>query len=546
MSDQIPEETLVDKLAKWILMHKITRTASNDLLKILRESGHIELPKCTRTILQTPRNVLSQEKCGGNYIYLGICRGLKRILAHNTNQLNSNTIRLSVNVDGVPLYKSSNVQTWPILCKINDFPPFIVAVFVGNSKPSDPHSFLHDFLTEYRHLSENGFEHDGHVFNVRLLAFICDAPARQFLKGIKSHNGYNACERCLENGIYEISKVVFLDINCDLRDDISFQREVYMGTHQISKSPLPEFGIKCITEFPLDYMHLVCLGVMKRMLLTWTEGPRHTKLSPSQIKHVSKDLESFRGKFPSDFARQPRGLGHVRRWKATEFRQFLLYTGFLVLKNVLPPGKYNHFLCFSLAMNVLLQEDDQIRKEFLNYAKNLLRHFVSASKEIYGRTFSVYNVHSLIHLHEDSVNFNCSLDDISCFPFENHLQTVKRYVRKTQNPLAQIVKRVTELENLALSSATHKHYLTKISTNDKDSWFMMKSGSFCQVKEINSDGTYICAIINPHHFQNVYNQPCESKKFNIVYVKNVNWKKNVLIKKCFYRKLYVYLSKKVL
>jgi len=61
---------------------------------------------------------------------------------------------LIVNVDGVPLYKSSSVQAWPILCMFDKVSPFIVAVFVGNSKPSNL-DFLHDFLAEFANLSVN-------------------------------------------------------------------------------------------------------------------------------------------------------------------------------------------------------------------------------------------------------------------------------------------------------------------------------------------------------------------------------------------------------
>ena len=67
-------------------------------------------------------------------------------------------------------------------------------------------------------------------------------------------------------------------------------------------------------------MHLICLGVMKRMLLFLKEGPRICRISAAQIS--------------SDFARQPRGLHEVKRWKATEFRQFVFYTGMIALKNV--------------------------------------------------------------------------------------------------------------------------------------------------------------------------------------------------------------------
>ena len=50
-------ENISRSLVEWILRNKITRTASNELLSILRENGFEDvLPKCTRTLLQTPCN----------------------------------------------------------------------------------------------------------------------------------------------------------------------------------------------------------------------------------------------------------------------------------------------------------------------------------------------------------------------------------------------------------------------------------------------------------------------------------------------------------
>ena len=514
---------MVNELAKWILAFKISRSASNKLLQILRQNGHGDLPKCTRTILQTPRCVASEKKCGGDYIYLGIARGITRTLNANAqHNFENDTISLVVNVDGVPLYKSSSVQAWPLLCMFGKTSPFIVAVFVGNSKPSNLGDFLHDFIVEYEMLSENGFEHDGHIFHLKLLAFVCDAPARQFLKGIKAHNGYHGCERCVVEGTYESSRMLFQDLHCDLRDGESFKNGMYMGTHQKDNTPLCDVGINCIKQFPLDYMHLVCLGVMKRLLLSWKEGPRQLKLSPTQLRQISAKLEELKGKMPSEFARQPRGLENLKRWKATEYRQFLLYTGCVVLKDVLSPQAYKHFICFSLAIGVMLEENAQIRNEFLDYAKDLLKYFVSKCADFYGSTFTVYNVHSLIHLWEDSQNFNTSLDDFSSFPFENYLQVVKKFVRKSENPLAQIVKRIGELENLAMSGTTQKTSTTKISKMHKDSWFLLQSGDFAQIKEINGDGSCVCDVISKRHHKSLFFEPCDSRQFNIIYVRNIH------------------------
>ena len=44
-----------------------------------------------------------------------------------------------------------------------------------------------------------------------------------------------------------------------------------------------------------------------------------------------------------------------------------------------------------------------------------------------GKNFLVYNVHNLIHLHQDVEYFGETLDAYSCFPFENHLQVLKRF-----------------------------------------------------------------------------------------------------------------------
>ena len=129
---------------------------------------------------------------------------------------------------------------------------------------------------------------DNNVFLINLHAFVCDAPARQFLKCVKSHAGYFARERCTVEGSYELERVVFDDIESPLGDDESFEQALYLDTHQIRRTILIDNGIKCVTQFPLDYKHLVCLGVIKRLLLFWKEGPRQYRLSAAQLAVVSE------------------------------------------------------------------------------------------------------------------------------------------------------------------------------------------------------------------------------------------------------------------
>lgn len=61
-------------------------------------------------------------------------------------------------------------------------------------------------------------------------------------------------------------------------------------------------------------------------------------------------------------------------------------------------------------------------------------------------SFLSYNVHNLIHLADVATKFG-SLDTISCFPFENHLGTIKNLIRKPNEPLALVIRRKKEIDN---------------------------------------------------------------------------------------------------
>lgn len=50
-------------------------------------------------------------------------------------------------------------------------------------------------------------------------------------------------------------------------------------------------GIDLVHTFPLDYMHLVCLGVVRKLILLWLhKGPIHTRLPGLTVKKLSASL----------------------------------------------------------------------------------------------------------------------------------------------------------------------------------------------------------------------------------------------------------------
>ena len=241
---------------------------------------------------------------------------------------------------------------------------------------------------------------------------------------------------------------------------------------------------------------------------------------------------------PSEFVGQPRSLKDLDRWKATEFCQFLLYTGPVVLRSVLSEDSYKHFLALSISISIMLQSDTELRMQYIIYARSLITQFVYNCKYIYGNTFTVYNVHNLLHLPDDCLNFNSSLNTISCFPYENFLQHVKKAVKSSSNPIAQIVKRQTEWEN-SFGFLSKKLLSTKISSVRKDSCFLLQNKNIAFVKEILSGDSFLCDVVKVRHLEDVYNTPIRSSYLNIVllpYRNNVKLKSKILYKSHFIRK----------
>jgi len=501
---------LIPDISVWAIQNNISHLALNGLMQILRANVNPNLPADARTVLNTPKYIQVSNKCGGEYLYFGIESAISKQL----NQIHDENVLLTINVDGLPVFKSSGLQIWPILATINEeTDPVIIALFCGSNKPDSIDDFLEDFLAEYQVLIVNGIKTETGIKPFKIKCFTCDAPARQLLKNVKGHTGYNSCERCTVKGEMVNRTMTFRDTSSPLRTDFDFNSFSYPNhQHRLSVLAVNEF--KCVSNFVLDYMHLVCLGVVKRMLYRLKEGPRVCKLSQMQIDLISTKLKSLRNQLPSELARQPRSLSEVKRWKATEFKQFLLYTGMSVPNT----------LSLSVAISVMLsyRSDDQEYSTLLDFAKDLLKWFVDASSDIYGNSFVSYNVHSLIHLHQDVENFQCGLQEISTFPFENFMQRIKRMIRKNHQGLSQVARRMKEMEisNITFLSKNIKTRIRPISNAvDRDSWFMLKNKKICKVVRLKNDKNDIKAQLYCfNRSKPFFSEPLNSKLLNICFL----------------------------
>lgn len=436
--DDLNDESLQVELASWANEFLVKHNAVDSLLALLKKNGHQNLPSSARTLLGTTRSISVQVKSGMDYIYLPLAAELlKHFKRHPPNMVDRiDSLEISLNVDGLPLFKSSNKTLWPDLCAIVNVKPvvvFPVALAYGNSKPKDL-EFLEDVIRDLGDILENGLQDGNRVLSVSLRCVVCDAPARALVKGTKLCSGYFGCDKCAQKGMWAGRVVYPLIKDIDLRTDYSFREQVDEG-HHLSVSPFCTLPIDMIKKFPIDYMHQLCLGVTRKLILTWIRGSREVKLSTGQVEEISSRLTGLKAFVPSFFARKPRGMAEIDRWKATEYRQFLLYTGQIVLNGILKPDLYDHFLCLSVASSILICP--RLALVHRTYAKQLMEYFVEQGKVLYGNEFQVYNVHSMIYL-ADEVQEYGSLDACSAFPFENYMQKLKRLVRSGKNPIVQM------------------------------------------------------------------------------------------------------------
>lgn len=170
------------------------------LLKILKPAIP-SLPLSQKTFLNTKKlDPFVVKPFGENakFVYFGIRRSLRKII--NVDLHKDLKIILQFNVDGLPLFKSSSFEFWPILGYVLYRPavykPFPVAIYCGKGKPKDLALFLDEFISEFNSILREGVEIDGQVFTVNFMGLVNDLPARAFLKNVKGHAGFHGCERC--------------------------------------------------------------------------------------------------------------------------------------------------------------------------------------------------------------------------------------------------------------------------------------------------------------------------------------------------------------
>lgn len=191
--------------------------------------------------------------------------------------------------------------------------PDPVTLTAGPSKPKDL-QFLNDAIRDVEDLLANGYE--GKRIVIRCV--VCDAPAKAMVKNTKLCSGYYGCDKCTQKGQWVDGRVTYPQVeNLTLwtNEHDRVEMAVQDENDGFTVSPFMRLRLDMVRTFPIDYMHQACLGVMRKLLNAWVRVDRQVRMSAGQIREGSSKLKNLRPSIAKFFARKPRSLEEVDRWK---------------------------------------------------------------------------------------------------------------------------------------------------------------------------------------------------------------------------------------
>jgi hypothetical protein len=234
------------------------------------DESECKFPVSARTLLKTEIKLMKKVVEPGYYIHIGLQKQLLKIALKYLKNIGS--FKLLINIDGLPLFKSSPDQVYPILCTVVSVPElrnkaFPIEIYYGKDKPANLEDYLKDFITEINSLHENGLYFNDHIVQLDSIYFVCDAPAKSLIMGTVSHTGFHSCTRCTVHGVTSDNRRIFIDLESPARtseDFLQWRNRKFRRRN----TPLTNItGLDFVHHFVLDYLHLQCLGVMRSMIV---------------------------------------------------------------------------------------------------------------------------------------------------------------------------------------------------------------------------------------------------------------------------------------
>lgn len=166
--------------------HGMTRACQADILRYGRNmklNTQKKLPKDGRSFQPSIQPPEVTHMPPGEFAYFGISSMLNEC-GDKLFDPSQNTVRLSIHIDGVPLFHSSDYNLWPLHGSVDQKPVFIIGFYGGKSKPYCSNQYLKPLVNEICALKQNGIMIKNHVYSFVLNNIMMDFPARSYILGV--------------------------------------------------------------------------------------------------------------------------------------------------------------------------------------------------------------------------------------------------------------------------------------------------------------------------------------------------------------------------
>ncbi|XP_071653015.1 uncharacterized protein [Temnothorax longispinosus] len=387
---------------------------------------------------------------------------------YRENRSNASLITFNFNTDGAPLFRSSKRSFWPIQITVNELSPslrfkntIVCSLWIGSKEPSP--QFMNLYLNTFvkmilrlmnRELQLTTASGKTKMIIVRPLNAPVDSPARALVASRLQFNGHYGCSWCYAFGKHiDTMRYPMLtsddDENPSLRTHDEYLKDAINAAklHKIVRgvkgltvlSKIPSFD--CIWNFPLEYMHTFILGVAQQMWNMWISNPKH-QFYLSRTKRIEINRRLLAMQPPHEIHRLPRSLVDAAKWKATEWRAWLLFYCYPCLKDVLDDKALDSFMLFSQSIYRLLQSEISVLD--LKKCEIDLMRFVGETEIFYGETAMTFNVHVITHVVQSVIKCG-PLWGNSTFQFENGIYICKQQLNGPKGVYQQMSKKLLRL-----------------------------------------------------------------------------------------------------
>ncbi|KAL5499417.1 hypothetical protein EMCRGX_G010827 [Ephydatia muelleri] len=222
--------------------------------------------------------------------------------------------------DGIPVFKSSGLQLWPIELCIANLPPeirynvqylLVGGLWLGSVKP-DMNKILKPILTRIKKLEDSETIIRTKVGNKKLKAKLIlatfDLIAKAMAMNLTQFNGKYGCPYCLDIGTYEQHRTIYLP--SDLHEPRIFSDVILWATmaQEMEEPVYGVFGPSVLSDLidlilciPVDYMHAILEGLAKQFMKYWFGSEFSTyvfNIRNNDLHLASEYLKAFYEKAP--------------------------------------------------------------------------------------------------------------------------------------------------------------------------------------------------------------------------------------------------------